>query len=86
MGGWVGGSTDDRNDRTPTPHLPPTHPRPQKQQVDQQLPGTLGMFITCVLQILGAMAAVLTATPAFALAVFPLSWVRMAYTYVCVKC
>lgn len=55
----------------------PKHPSTRKSmQVDQQLPGTLGMLITCVLQILGAMAAVLTATPAFALAVFPLSWVR----------
>lgn len=53
-----------------------TNQPPHTTQVDQQLPGTLGMFITCVLQILGAMAAVLTATPAFALAIFPLSWVR----------
>lgn len=66
------------------PHLTlpslPSHTRPQ--QVDQQLPGTLGMFITCVLQILGAMAAVLAATPAFSLAILPLSWVRAS---VCVR-
>ena len=45
--------------------------------MDQQLPGTLGMLITCVFQIAGALAAILSATPIFAVAVFPISWVYL---------
>jgi hypothetical protein len=44
-------------------------------QIDQQLPGTLGMLLMCGLQILGALGTVLGATPAFALAVAPLAFV-----------
>ncbi|KAM3567875.1 hypothetical protein VYU27_009987, partial [Nannochloropsis oceanica] len=47
-------------------------------QVDQQLPGTLGMFITCVFQLVGTLGAILAATPKFAFALFPVSWIYLS--------
>ncbi|TFJ81540.1 hypothetical protein NSK_006792 [Nannochloropsis salina CCMP1776] len=47
-------------------------------QVDQQLPGTLGMFITCVFQLVGTLGAILAATPQFSVALFPISWIYLS--------
>lgn len=47
-------------------------------QVDQQLPGSLGMFVMCVLQLAGSLAAILAATPVFSVLVVPLGLVYVS--------